>query len=128
MSSLRRVSFEHFHPEDGDVVPNVLILPPGGREVRIRKFWYEILLLTVESLVARGRLTPDVLPIRSGNQRYLVNKTPVSPNGSFKNPKAQSGYWVEAAHNRGDMMDHIRHMLEVCGSSPRDYYVGWFEP
>lgn len=73
------VSLSEYDPPSKTPPPSEIRLPNGNVH-KIAK-WYDILLQVVHWLWSSGKLTEKQVPINSSAKRYLINTTPVHPNG-----------------------------------------------
>ena len=85
-------------PAKGALVKPLRLQDPVGKEISVRS-WAGLVVETAEWLIRERLLTKDICPVQVGkmNARYLVNVTPLHPNGrQFKsNRKLSDGSYIE---------------------------------
>jgi len=86
---------------------------------------YEIVLETAECLLRKKALKG---PVRSGSNRYIVNKTPKHPRGNdFFGPKQLSnGWWIEAHASTQNSIEKARKLLDETGFDGRKLKIHGF--
>lgn len=94
-----------------------------GKKIPIR-FSYEILLLTANELIRRGKLSAKNVPIHGGRTRYIVNTSPKHSGGNpFSFPKKlSSGLWIETRSIKGNI-GWAGRLLEQCGCKASDLQI-----
>jgi hypothetical protein len=78
---------------------------------------YDMLVLTAEWLIKKGKLRKDNCPVVAGHKRYLVNTEPKHRyGGEFRAPKKLSnGLFIETHYSTSQCIINARKLLAHCG-------------
>lgn len=76
----------------------------------------ELYNAVLQYLVDAGKLENILLPVATGDKRYLLAKEPVHPTGkSFLAPVEYGGYFLEAHNNRAAAIAQLKKLAENIG-------------
>jgi hypothetical protein len=89
------------------------ILIIDGEEFNFH-FTYEILTITAEWLITKGRLTEKKCPVHIFGKRYIINTVPENPGGKkfiTENRQLSNGLFMETAFSEKDAIKNARRLL-----------------